>query len=494
MIQELAHSQAALVADRCSAVRKDLGQYFTPPEVASYMAEQLRLPEKPDSAPIRVLDAGAGAGMLSVAVAWRLCELGVKAVHVDAFEIDEFVVPLLDENYKAAAKALRERGCRFTYELLEEDFVLSRPDQNGRRYDIASINPPYFKYNSHSSPYANATADLYVGNPNIYASFMAITCASLKPEGQMVAIVPRSFANGLYFKGFRKYLTAEYSLERFHVFRSRKDVFRESKVLQENVICKVVRRKQSPEIEVRTSQGCADLSKSTVSRIAAHTLIDGVSGHNIIRLPESESALEALRTAEEWPSTFESLGYTVSTGPVVVHRARGHISAGLQKGAVPLLKMHNVRRFSVQWGGVHPKDSSIFVDEVSTKIVSANLRYVLLKRFSSKDEKRRLTAGVYEPSMVESQFIGLENHINVIGRRDAEITGEEAHGIAVLFNSSLVDEYFRCVSGNTQVNATEIRLMKLPSREVIRCIGSAFLAERNRGIHTDADELLSRFL
>jgi len=115
----------------------------------------------------------------------------------------------------------------------------------------------------------------------------------------------------------------------------------------------------------------------------------------------------------------------------------------------------------------------ILVREQSNRILLPAKRYVLLKRFTAKEERRRLVAGIVEAKDSYSPFLGLENHLNYVYRPSGELSKTEALGLAGLFNSALIDRYFRAISGNTQVNAAEIRTMPVPPLEAIREIGKA---------------------
>jgi adenine-specific DNA-methyltransferase len=97
--------------------------------------------------------------------------------------------------------------------------------------------------------------------------------------------------------------------------------------------------------------------------------------------------------------------------------------------------------------------------------------YVLIKRFSSKEEKRRLTAACLLKADFPFPYVGIENHVNYVYHAERELTEDEVFGIAALFNSNLIDRYFRTISGNTQVNATEIRAMNFPDLKTLARIG-----------------------
>jgi hypothetical protein len=66
--------------------------------------------------------------------------------------------------------------------------------------------------------------------------------------------------------------------------------------------------------------------------------------------------------------------------------------------------------------------------------------------------------------------------VNYIYRPKGKLSKKLALGLSTFLNSSLLDRYFRISNGNTQVGATEIRAMPLPSREVIEEVGDGVKA------------------
>ncbi|CAK8724409.1 site-specific DNA-methyltransferase (adenine-specific) [Candidatus Electrothrix aarhusensis] len=472
-VRDIVSIQGSFLNSKALEDRKSLGQFFTGLVVSDYMASLI---ERPDEKTVRLLDAGAGTGILTASAALHFLNMGYNSVHAVLYELDEKALPALEQTLHIIRRIFHSRQASFTCEIYCEDFVLARPDKNSNAqpFDVAVINPPYFKYNVKSSPYAKATADLYHGDPNIYASFMAVVMACLKSSGQMITITPRSFTNGLYFKGFRSYLLAASSLESVHIFKHRDKVFKDttSSVLQENIICRFKKGGRTKNVTVRSSDCDADIQNGTKEMYPAALIIDVSSLQNMIRIPESAYEADILQQAEKFETTFQDAGYFISTGRIVEHRTREYITENTgAANAVPLYRPHNVTPLLATWTGGHKKDVSFMLSNGHEKHTMKNGTYVLLKRLSSKDEKRRLVAAVHLAEMHDCHLIGFGNKTNYIGLRGEVLSSEEAYGLAAVFNSSFMDRYFRSISGNTQVNATEIRVMKFPSRKQVKEIG-----------------------
>jgi adenine-specific DNA-methyltransferase len=460
--------------------RKRKGQFFTPPAVCEFMAD---LSSANPPATFRLLDPGAGVGALSAAVCDRFLRLRApRSLEIHLFENDPEVLPFLRKTIELCARELKARGHSMTYEIHAKDFILDAaaavfgaPSLFAdfpylSDFDAVIMNPPYFKVTK-ASAYARVMEDVVHGQPNIYAFFLAAAAQMLKPGGDLVAITPRSFCNGLYFRGFRHWFFERMALDRLHLFESRSEAFQD--VLQESLITASHRLGQtSSTVTISSSRGL-DLHAVENTVLPTAKVIDDSSGHANIRIPANAADLAISDVVESWPHRFRELGLRISTGPVVMFRATEFLLTEPNgKGTAPLLSVFNVKPFQTEWPLPYKKHPSAFkVCPDSQSLLLPTQNYVLLRRFSAKEERRRLTASFLLASEISQPFVALENHLNYVYHSDRELTLDETYGLTALFNSALLDRYFRIISGNTQVNATEIRSMNFPSLRETADIG-----------------------
>ena len=488
------------VAAKSETHRKQHGLYLTPVAAADFMAAQIQVAGDR----LRVLDPAAGAGILCCAAVEALAErdLPPGRVELTAYEVD----PELTGPLEAVLGYLKE-WCRDQHGItLEEriesaDFVLARAEalrrDNGpiscesedREFDIAISNPPYFKINK-SDPRAVLASSVVHGQPNIYALFMAVSAALVRPGGDFISITPRSFTSGLYFRRFRRVFFSLVRPTLVHAFGSRREAFQRDDVLQENVILHGVRPNSQPgscqaPFVVSSSRGVRDLNEARRRTTPLRTALDPDDRDRVLRLPVSEEDVRVLELVDSWPNTLASLRLGISTGPVVPFRAKDLVEREGQvpESHVPLLWMNHVRPMQVTWP-LHRHKPEYIKREGAEKLLLPNRNYVLLRRFTAKEEVRRLSAAPYVAQSMPIPQVGLENHLNYVHRPAGSLTDEEAWGLAALYNSRLLDTYFRCLNGHTQVNATELRAMPLPASDLIVELG-----ERAQHIANPIDHL-----
>jgi adenine-specific DNA-methyltransferase len=467
--------EAATSAD----ARKERGQVFTPPSVCRFMAGLFK--QIPDH--FRLLDAGAGVGSLAAAVCERILTLrSPRQIEVVAYETDAALLPLLEDNMQHCRKALDGAGHELRYTLRNDDFILSTHGPRGQRllfddsepaeeFDAAIMNPPYFKIGADSA-HALAMGDAFRSQPNIYTLFMARAAELLRPDGELVAITPRSFCNGLYFRDFRRWFFSRMQLRHVHLFECRRSTF--ENVLQESVITRTQRLGVSASsTTITTSLGRDIPDQLTEMTLPTAKILDDTSGDMVLRIPATALESEIMHAVEAWPDRFLELGLQISTGPVVLFRAEEFLLAKLDgKETAPLLAPHNVKPFKTVWPvEKRGKPTAFRVCPRSLKHLVPTRNYVLLRRFSAKEERRRLTASWFLQREEVRPYLALENHINYVYHPARELTEEEAYGLTAIFNSTLLDRYFRILSGNTQVNATEIRSIRFPALDLVAAIG-----------------------
>ena len=465
--------------------RKDHGLFLTPAPVADFMAGRITCEEHE----IRVLDPAAGAGILCCTAIEHLASRRVKPriVRLIAYEIDRDLLPPLRAVLDHLADwCCRRHGVTVSVRIETTDFILAnakllRPrglfpgHSAAEPFDVVIANPPYFKIGK-DDPRAAAVSEVVHGQPNIYALFMAAGAALLRQRGDFVFITPRSFASGPYFRQFRTVFFDLVQPTRVHVFGSRRDAFRRDAVLQENVIVCGIRQdhglKNSSTVEISSSLGVDDLGESSVREVPASTVLNVDSTEKVLRLPVCDDDERALAVVDAWPSSLSDLGLNISTGPVVAFRSSKFIAKDGEIPArhVPLLWMNHVRAMEARWPLNRHKPEYI-VRKGAGALLLPNRNYVLLRRFSAKEEPRRLTAAPFIAVDFEVPEVGLENHLNYIHRPGGSLSEDEAWGLAALYNSRLLDTWFRTVNGNTQVNATELRAMPLPAHDTIVGLG-----------------------
>ena len=454
------------------------GQYMTPATVASFMAS---LFPSPSNQNIKLLDPGAGVGSLTSAFVEHLCK-GKTGYHidVDAYEIDSVMRSYLEKNLNLCEAAAAEYGGSVTWRVFAEDFIseVSRKasslnslwPEKVDRYTHCIMNPPYKKISS-ASRHRTSLRTAGIETVNLYSAFVALSLLLLEKGGYLVAIVPRSFCNGPYYRPFREFMLQHAAVRRIHLFGSRNKAFKEDKVLQENIILVLEKggRQKGVTISISTDDTFSDIS---VSDYPFREVVREDDKELFIHIPATPEA-DFLNDAKSFSYTLSEIGVQISTGPVVDFRMKDQLKAMPEAGTVPLLYPCHFKGQSIQWPiEAGKKPNAILCNADTQKWLYSTGFYTVVRRFSSKEEKRRIVASVVDPAVFgAAEKIGLENHLNVFHINKGPLTEVIARGLAVFLNSTAADDNFRRFSGHTQVNATDLKLMKYPSRKALIELG-----------------------
>ncbi|MBI3661981.1 MAG: Eco57I restriction-modification methylase domain-containing protein [Acidobacteria bacterium] len=430
---------------------------------------------------IRLLDAGAGVGSLTAAFVSEVCgrEEKPKSIHATAYEVDPTLIEYLKTTLDQCRKSCETAGIGFEWRAIEGDFVDDAVRQLRQemfapveRYQCAILNPPYRKINSDSETRLRLR-EIGIETSNLYAAFLSIVVMLLESDGELVAITPRSFCNGPYFKPFRKMLLDSLAIRRIHVFDSREVAFKEDEVLQENVILYGVKSgTRDAQVTITSSSGPDD-DFFAVREIKYAQLVRPGDPERFIHVVPDELGASVAEKLGQLSWTLREHDLEVSTGRVVDFRATAFLREFPGAETVPLIYPRNFENGFVVWpkpGGKKP-EALARLPGAGELLVPKGM-YVLVKRFSAKEENRRIVAALFDPDRVDAEWIGFENHVNYFHRRGGGLPRKLARGLAAFLNSTLVDLYFRQFSGHTQVNATDLRNLKYPTRSQLEALGS----------------------
>lgn len=446
--------------------KAEWGQFFTSSHIARFMATLFST----NGTSIRLLDPGAGIGSLSAAFLDLLKECGNldRQVQLTAYEIDPTLLPYLSYEVEK-----RQRGMKLEATISQEDFIESAVNllqfQPHKRYSHAILNPPYKKIAANSRP-RRLLRQVGIETVNLYTGFVALAVALLEPGGQLVAITPRSFCNGPYYRSFREFVLNNCALHHIHLFEARDKAFREDGVLQENIIFLLTKGIEQGDVTVSTSKDdrFADYAEHTFP-FSQIVLADDLE--RFIHIP-ADGTTHSLKHSPSLRYSLDDLGIQVSTGPVVDFRVKEYLRAFPESGSAPLFYPGHFVGNLARWPlPSSRKPNAIIIHQETKRWLYPTGFYTVARRFSSKEESRRIVASLITPEKEYGSFLGFENHLNIFHKNRSGLPEMLARGLVTYLNSSRVDRDFRRFSGHTQVNATDLRNMSYPSQEVLISLG-----------------------
>ena len=490
LVSYIEYNQLQRMSKVHSGTKEKFEQYFTSGPIAELMASKLDF----SGDTVRLLDPGAGYGILFTACVNKILanKTKPKSIEIVAFEADLTLLDNLKFALGICEKACKVAGIKFKGQLKMEDFIESSIIRRGlfvgteESFTHVIVNPPYKKLNTDTKTY-----DLLkrVGrpSPNLYSAFLSMAETYLGEGGQLVSITPRSFCNGVYFRYFREQFLRTMDISLIHIFTSRNKAFSVDKVLQENVIIKWVKSKNpNRNVKIFSSEGPDDeiLSERDVN---LYEVVFPDDKEHIIRIVQNANEEMIRQLIDQLQFRLKDIGLKASTGPIVDFRFDRHIHRKSLSDTVPLIQPECVNSDGfISWDPYNmKKEPYIEVTETTKRFLVPDNVYVILKRFTSNEEKKRIVAAVYRPLNTYEGLVGFENRVNYIHQNGKGVDIELAKGLVLYLNSTLVDSYFRQISGHTQVNASDLERLKYPEIKTLRILGNEFIEKLPEQEHID---------
>lgn len=451
--------------------KEAFGQYFTPYPIAQFMSSLFPATNKQ----IRLLDPGAGIGTLSCSFLERVATENwhTPDIHISAYDIDGTVRQPLSENLSLVTAAFQKSD----FEIFTEDFLEKTSFEytwhTNETYTHVIMNPPYKKIQANSMERQSARA-FGLETVNLYSAFMGAAISLTEDNGYIVAIVPRSFCNGVYYKPFREFILKNCAIKHIHLFESRDKAFKDESVLQETII--IMLQKNAKQENVKISY-CNDDSFVGLSEfdVSFNQILHENDIEKYFNIPTKQEIGNDNLTVY---SNLKDLGIKVSTGPIVDFRMKNLLLKDFTEKSVPLIYSVHLKNHRLSWPQESKKPNAILEsDEVNKQLFPKGF-YVLVKRFSTKEETKRVVASLITPDDFLKDGIAFENHLNVFHINKSGLSENVAYGLVCWLNSTYIDEKFRLFSGHTQVNATDLRNLPYPSAKDLEEVGKKLKAEK----------------
>lgn len=481
MLKLAVRNTKKLIREKSKEENVRIGRFFTKRSTAALLADMV---EPKHSEQISILDPGAGTGILSAALLERICRAGgVSEIELVCYENDALMLPMLKNNLARLRKKCRhDYGVRLFFRIEETNFVLASQGllthdlfaASLERFDYVIMNPSSVLM-AKDSPEVIALGELSQGATDLAFIFLALGYASLKEGGEMAALLPTAYANGVYIEKIRRFIAEGAYIRKLHLFAAKAKSEARGEGTRTHMLLSF-KKEPLPEgatVQISSSHKEEDGAPiTTLPPFPYHRIVNAESG-TLLLLKSAEEA-EIVERVESLPETITSLGLKMRTGLTLESRYPEHIRTSATDGAIPLIHPKNIV------AGLTRLPTEKYIIPVIPSLSQKNKNMLFIKRVPAKSDRRHLLCSVYlAPQLPRFSQISTHNKLNYIDYADGrEMDSAFLHGLYAVLSSDLYERYCTILSKSSQINAGEYGNLPLPDAKTLRDIGSKIMMSR----------------
>ena len=457
-------------------MKKEIGQVFTPVEVARYILDNalfnlnyLSEKKSEELLHLKIADISVGEGVFLIEAYSRLFTIlhdrtdvtdllkkeGYSNLNKWIVERILYGIDIDSEALQNAKKKLLELSglSDADFNIIEGNTLLNQTKEKDKKFifemkfDYLFGNPPYSKNinQEDKKKYLSIYRDSIGGHPNLCTLFIHKSIDMLAENGVLGYLVAAPYISAYYNRRLRKMIAEKTTLLEVLRFEDRKKVI--EGILQELSI--IIFKKKKPTKDYTLTVAMTEDSQSLLQNNLNKTKVSfSKFRHNsnygneflIARSLIDYQIEDKIRLLGKPLSKYAE----IHTGEVIQFRSVPQLSNSPKEGFYPLLKIENVKLFKTT-----KEYDTWFKPKKGIQYIHKG-KVILIKRLTSKEQPRRLISALFE-----DKSFAIDNKLNLI------IPYEEKNSLCILglLNSKLIDYYFRLYSSNTQVSANELRLI-----------------------------------
>ncbi len=483
MLSLAVRNTGKLIREKSKSQNIRLGRLFTKKDTARLMANMIKI--DPKKTAYTILDPGAGTGILSAAAVEKICKDApeCRQIFLTCYENNPTYLPMLEDNLERIRKKCRhDYDVRLFVTIYPENYLTDAKkhytvtffDVIEDKYDVVICNPPteLCDKNSEDADGVGGISQLKLSRAFLFAK---LAKSHVEDGGQLIMLLPTTFASASALAPIRKEITDELSVSKIHLFVGKQKNAKRAVPLKKSFVISFSKCGAPDTLNITTSTD--DGKEITPLPALAYDFVVAEDG-GTLTLPKSVEDTRIVQYISSFPETLASLGLKMSTGLVVDSKCEGLLFSEAIKGTVPLLRPATLKKGRVEFPQPVKRQ---YIAPVSPSLVQRNKNIILIKRVPAKSDERFVNAGVHLASnLPDTKFISTHNKLNFIDTKNKhdEMPARLAFGIFTLLNSTIYDRYISIISKSKQINSKEMRDLPMPPRNIIENMGMRLISSR----------------